>query len=63
MNNVGYRIKEIRKEIGLTQDQLSSLSGVSRSHLAEIESGKYSPTIKTLEAIAAACGKPAKDFV
>lgn len=63
MNNIGYAIRKVRKEVGLTQEQLAESANISRSHLAEIESGKYSPTMKTMEAIAKACKKPVKDFV
>lgn len=63
MNNIGYAIRKVRKEVGLTQEQLAENANISRSHLAEIESGKYSPTMKTVEAIANACKKSIKDFV
>lgn len=36
----GLKIKEKRIKIGYTQEQLSELSGVSRSQVQRIESGK-----------------------
>lgn len=41
------RLEEIRKEKGLTREQLSELSGVSREVIARLETGKTkNPTVK-----------------
>ena len=50
------RLAEIRKSKGLSQDQLSKLSGVGRVTIARIETGKISPNLQTLEKLAAALG-------
>lgn len=42
------RLAEIRKEKGLTQKELSKLSGVNRVLIAKYETGMISPTIKNL---------------
>ena len=63
MNDIGDKIRRIRQECSLTQEQLSKKSGISRTHIVEIEAGKYSPTLKTLTAIAIACGKRVKDLI
>ena len=63
MNDIGDKIRKIRQECNLTQEQLSKNSGISRTHIAEIEAGKYSPTLKTLTAIVTACGKSVKDVI
>ena len=48
-----YKVKEIRVRRGLTQEELSSLSGVSRGIIHRIESEKnYETTVGTLESIA-----------
>lgn len=44
---MGYKIKEKRKERNMTQDQLSKKSGVSRSTIASLESGKATVTSTT----------------
>lgn len=44
----GAVIREFRLQKGMTQEVLSGLAGLSRSHLAEIESGVTSPTVDTL---------------
>lgn len=51
---VGANQKRIRIERGLTLDALASVSGVSRSNLAAIESGKANPSIATVWQIATA---------
>jgi len=45
---IGNRIRSARKNKQLTLDRLSSLSGVSRSMLSEIERGRTNPTLGTL---------------
>lgn len=44
----------IRKERGLTQEQLSELCGLSLQYLSDLERGKRNPTIVTLYEIAQA---------
>ena len=40
-----------RKALGLTQEQLSKLSGVRAETLSRIESAQHSPTVRTVEKI------------
>lgn len=42
------RIMEIRKELGITQVQLSALVGCSQQEISRMESDKHSPTLKTI---------------
>lgn len=52
----GRIIRSIRERKGLTQEVLSGLAGVSRSHLAEIESGRTRANVDTLWRVAQALG-------
>jgi len=45
---IGQNIKRIRTSYGLSMDQLTELSGVSKSMIARIESGASTPTVTTL---------------
>lgn len=45
----GALIKNKRKEIGVTQEQLADVSGVSLSYIKLIESNKVNPTISMIE--------------
>ncbi len=46
------RIKQLRMEKGLSQDQLAALLGISRSAVGMYETGKREPDLETCEAIA-----------
>lgn len=46
------RLKELRQERKLTQEEFSRLTGISRSAIGMYESGKREPNFKTLELIA-----------
>lgn len=52
--NITVHIREVRKAKGLTIVKLEELSGVSRSHISEIETHKQMPTLPVLCRIAAA---------
>lgn len=49
---VGIVISTLRVQKGLTQEQLSGLAGIARSHLAALESGDKIPRVDTLWRIA-----------
>ncbi|MCR9064466.1 MAG: helix-turn-helix domain-containing protein [Cytophagales bacterium] len=54
---LGQRIKKLREDAGLTQEQLAEKSGILRPNLVRIESGKYSTGIDIISQIAKALGK------
>lgn len=45
---LGKNLRRLRKEKGLTQESLYLESGISRSHIAMIETGKRDITISAL---------------
>lgn len=47
-----YKIKFERMKRNLSQEELALSAGISRNGLSNIESGKASPTIDTVEKIA-----------
>ncbi len=49
---LGKRIKELRKEAGLTQEKLAELIDIETTSLSGIESGRHFPSLPTLERIA-----------
>lgn len=51
---VGLRIRETRESLHLTREQFSELCDISDSFLADVERGKKSITIKTLNKICTA---------
>lgn len=40
------RLKEIRKEKGISQQELADIVGVSRNTISSLETGQYEPTAK-----------------
>lgn len=52
MNNIGKKIKKARIKQGLTLDDLSNITGISKSSLVRYETNKSDLTIKNLETIA-----------
>ncbi|MBM3460896.1 MAG: helix-turn-helix transcriptional regulator [Armatimonadetes bacterium] len=46
------RVRRFREERGLSQTKLARRSGISRSHLCEIEKGKTRPSLRTIQKIA-----------
>lgn len=53
---IGQRIADLRKQKGMTQQDLADLTGNQRNHISRIESGKYSVGFDTLQSIAEAIG-------
>lgn len=51
---LGARIAYLRKRREFTQSELAKRSGVSQSTIAQIESDKKDPSVKTLEKLAEA---------
>ncbi len=51
---------DARKEMGLTQKQLSELTGIAQADISKIENGNANPSLKTLQRLAAAMGKKVK---
>lgn len=45
---VSQTVREMRQEKGLTQDVLSGLTGIARTHLTMIENGSKQPNFETL---------------
>ena len=56
---LGRRIRGLRAERHLTFRQGEEVSGLSATHLSEIERGRTSPTIGALTRIARALGRDA----
>jgi transcriptional regulator with XRE-family HTH domain len=51
---VATRIKALREQREMTQEQLAEKAGVSRTYLARLETARQDPTLSTLEKLAKA---------
>jgi len=52
MKYMGSNIQRRRKACGLTQQQLADKVGITQVYIAKLETGGYTPTLKTLGRIA-----------
>lgn len=59
---IGYKIKEIRLQQGLTQRQLGEKCGILEPNIRKYELGKANPKFETLQKIATALGVPVSIF-
>lgn len=60
---VGKVISDIRKERGMSQEVLSGLADIGRTHLSAIERGERKPTLETLYRISCAMDMKMSDIV
>ena len=59
---IGNRIKELRKELGLSQEKLANNCELDRTYVASVENGKRNISIINLEKIVKALNVSLKDF-
>lgn len=60
---VGSVIANFRKSKDMSQEVLSGLANIGRTHLIAIEQGSRKPTLETLYRISAALNVPMSDIV
>ena len=60
---VGESIAYFRKKKGLSQEVLSGLSDIGRTHLSAIERGERKPTLETLYRISSALNVSMSEIV
>lgn len=56
------RVEELRKSIGLNQDDLAKALKVSRQTISSIETGKYNPSLELAFAISEYFGKSIEEI-
>lgn len=60
---VGQVIANFRKRKALSQEVLSGLAAIGRTHLSAIERGERKPTLETLYRISTALGVKMSDII
>ena len=55
---LGLRIQFIRKYLGITREELSDVTGISATHLADIENGRTNASFRKIKSIAKAMKIP-----
>lgn len=56
-------IRKLRRKRGLSQEVLSGLAGIARTHLTMIENGTKQPNMETIWRIAQALDMPASELI
>ncbi len=46
--SIGLKVKSLRSEKQITQQELADVFGLSRNHLAQVETGRTAPSLKML---------------
>jgi len=59
---VGFRIKELRNELGLSQEKFALEIEMDRTYLASVESGKRNISIVNLEKVVKGLNKTFAQF-
>lgn len=59
---MAFRIKELRKQRGWTQEHLAALIGRTKGHVSEMESGKKNPSSPLMDKMAEVFGVSVTDL-
>ncbi len=60
---LGEKVKKARINAGFTQEELANKSGLHRTYIAGIETGRRNISVKNLEKIAKALGVKTNDLL
>ena len=56
------RLKEYRARLGVNQQEMGRMAGVSRQTISQIERGDYSPSVTLALTLARICGVTVEDI-
>ena len=59
---VGLNLQRLRREKGLSQEELADLANIHQTYLSGVERGKRNPTVTVLQRIAKALGADIADL-
>lgn len=62
MTVIGNRIQQLRKEKGISQQELADYLGIERTSLSKIENMKYNPSARIMQKIAEYFNLPIGDI-
>lgn len=62
VKRVGDRIRRLRKDKGLSQEQLAELSGLHTNYVGQVERGEKNLTIETLQKVVGGLGVSLEEF-
>lgn len=56
-------LRELREQQGLSQEELADRAGLHRTYISQVERGLKSPSLRTLERMAAALNMSASSLI
>lgn len=59
---VGKRVKELRNDLGISQEELADLASLDRTYITSVECGKRNISIVNIEKLAIALHVSLKEF-
>jgi transcriptional regulator with XRE-family HTH domain len=59
---LGSRIKELRRRLGVSQEELASRAGMHATYLSDLERGQQTPTLDMLNRVARGLGVTLAEF-
>jgi transcriptional regulator with XRE-family HTH domain len=54
IERLAVKLKALREQRGLSQEELAAAAGLSRTYLARLETARQDPTLSTIEKLAKA---------
>lgn len=61
--DIGFRIREVRHEKGLSQEKLAALADLHRAYIGQVERGEKNIGVINLEKIAKALGVDTRELL
>jgi putative transcriptional regulator len=62
MDNFKTTVRQLRAELGLTQEELAEKVGIARQTVLYLEKGEYMPSLALAHRISTLFGKPIEDI-
>lgn len=59
----GYTVKVLRGRKGLTQERLAARGGLRQALVSDVEQGRQSPSLRTLQGLAHGLGLPLSEVI
>jgi transcriptional regulator with XRE-family HTH domain len=60
---VGLNLQRLRRQKGISQEELADLANIHQTYLSGVERGKRNPTVTVLQRIAEALGADIEDLL